>query len=623
MLPSDYWADQTRLDNPNQLWRDFERVHEQSLVRVQMDYHLSCRYYDRAYQGFSRNSLVSMDELKRLLGELFQAKAPFYENVIARIVSVIAAKFSRQRTMPQILTEMGDWGLQRRSEKYTRFLRGIVHSRQAHSVQRSSDIFDINNGTGPIYVGSDDSGGIDLQAVPPWELFVDTLDARRMKPSVIYWHQLWPRRNLARKYPKHRKAINGEQGASIQTAFNAGLEANSDVVEVVSAWSLPSEPGSDDGKVVSSTRGIILDQGIWDRPRLPFAFARYSLPPDGMWGIGVVQQLLGLQDELNRTYEFRRESLKRLSSPFILIAKGAKVVKSHINNIIGHVLEWDPGSSNGVPPQIVTPQVIAPEQFQHSDRVRSSMFQNSGISELASASMKPAGVNSGEALRAYSDMMDDAFHDAMLRRDQQVLDMSEIILDEIESLADDNGSYKSRYVGPFGFEEIRYSEVATDRDAIVMRVQSTSALATTFSGRLQDVKDMDAAGVPLTSQEKEDLLNVPDLSESRSRRYSMPYLIRHLCEIEMLDKGNYRAPEPRWDIDLCLDIVSETILKADLGNAPKSRIELLRRFERECMAMQLAEQMEAQQQQPPQQTMPEETPSPIAVGDMSAGAIAQ
>ncbi len=569
---SEEWFEQ-KAPTAETLFRRFELIREQSRTRIDIDRFHCSLYYDRAYQGFGDGR-----SLEEITAEMFDQRR-LNENVILRIVCTLAAKFAKQRSAPAMLTDMGDWAMQRRVDKYGRFLKGVLHECDVYERQRGSDLHNIICGTGFLGVSSRKSK-IRVEFVPPWEIHVDTADGRNREPQTMYRRQLIARRRLQSMYPKFKDRIESVTGSSIRDAFDYFGRNDVDVVEVITGWHLPTDEDSGDGKVVVAIDDCILSQGEWNRPRFPFAESRYMLPPDGYWGIGVVSQLVGMQVELNRTLLSRQTALDMLSAPFVAVERGSQIVKTHISNLIGRILEY-----TGTPPVVTTPSTINPEQFLHGDRVKSSMFQNSGVSELAASSMKPVGLDSGKALRTYADMMDDALHDALIRRDRQILQLSEIILDEIESIAESEEGYKARYVGPFGIESIKYSEISMDRDAIVMQVKSSSALATTLSGKIEDVEDLQGIGVQFEEGEIEELLNIPDLSESKERRFSMRNLLRQVIEVWMLDEGRYTAPEPRWSLQLALDIVSQTILRAQLGNAPADRIDLLRKFELECMTL--------------------------------------
>lgn len=608
-----WFEDEKARESADGFMRCFDELKTNQSMRIQFDRFWCSLYYDRAYQGFTDGrdwSDIFVELLDVSSGRL-------NENVICRIVATLSAKFAKQKSRPQCLTTLGDWALQRRADRYNRALEGILHDTRAYEEQRNSDITNIICGTGAIY-GYSRNGKLHGEAVPPWELYVEIADGRNRKPRRVYRRQLIARRRLMKLYPELAKQIEMCSAVDAHEAFDVFGSSNPDVIEVVSGWSLPTDDDADDGRFMRAIAGVVLEDTEWNRPRLPFAFSRYMLPPDGMWGIGVVAGLVGMQVELNRSLANRQTALEMCSAPFIAVERGSQIIDSHISDQIGRIVEY-----TGKEPKVVAPGVIHPEQMQHTDRVRGSMFASTGLSELAATSLKPAGLDSGKALRVYADMMDDAFHDALLRRDQQILDLAEIYLDEIESICEDRGDYKSKYVGPFGIEVIKYSEVKIDRDSMYLKVLSTSALSTTIAGRTQDVLDLQAAGVQLSPEELEHLLSVPDLSESSERRNSMPNLLRQLLEEEMLGDGKYTAPEPRWDLNLALDIVSKTILMGQLRKAPVDRIELLRKFEVECMRLlQSAEP-------PPVSDMPvlpegaplapEGTQSPIAGGEQLAG----
>jgi hypothetical protein len=591
ILDTVWHEDSEARETSDEFLKCFDALKEQQSLRVQFDRFWCSLYYDRAYQGFCDGR-----DWGDIFTELLEPNSGrLNENVILRIVATLAARFAKQKSKPQCLTTLGDWALQRRADRYSRLFEGAMHEMKVYELQRQSDLTDIICGTGAIYCTSRKSRLIG-QAVPCWELYTEIADSRRMNPSRIYWRRILGRRRLMKLYPEHTKEIEGAQSVETREAFDAFGAYDVDVVEVVTGWSLPTDEDSDDGRVMTAIRGVVLDDAEWNRPRLPFAFSRYMLPPDGMWGIGVVSGLVGAQAELNRSLANRQTALEMCSAPFIAVERGSQIVDSHMSDQIGRIVEY-----TGTMPSVVAPGTLHPEQMQHTDRVRGSMFSASGLSELAATSLKPAGLESGKALRVYADMMDDAFHDAMLRRDQQILDLAEIILDEIESIAEDTGNYKTKYVGSFGVEKIEYSDICIDRDSMYLKVLSTSSLSSTIAGRLEDVVSMQEAGVELSPDEREHLLNIPDLSESSERRNSMPNLLRQLIEEEMLGEGKWTTPEPRWDLQRALDIVSQTILMAQLRKAPTDRIDMLRKFEVECMRLVASAQPPSE---PPAAAMP-------------------
>src|SRR5512138_345670 len=288
MIADECWYEDDRARiTPDAFLRDFEELKTQQQMRIQFDRFWCSLYYDRAYQGFSDGrewSEIFVDLLDQNSGRL-------NENVILRIVATLAAKFARQKSHPTILTTLGDWGLQRRAERYSRMIEGVLSEIDIYDLQRLSDLHNIICGTGAIHIYSR-NGRIKGEVIPPWELYFHPHDSRRMKPSIGYRRQLIGRRRLMKLYPKHADAIENAQGVSASEAFDALGSSNPDVLEVVTGWHLPTDDESEDGRLLVAIPGVKLVDDEWCRPRFPFAFARYMIPPDGMFGIGIVAQLV-------------------------------------------------------------------------------------------------------------------------------------------------------------------------------------------------------------------------------------------------------------------------------------------------------------------------------------------
>jgi hypothetical protein len=560
-----------------ELVRRFERVKAQSRLRVNLCRFYCSLYHDRSFQGFNDGSNVVEVLIEGMRERL-------NERVITRIVQGLSAKFARQKPKPTVVTDGAKWALRRRAKLYDKYIWGCFHRVGAYQLQRMSDLFAIITGMGAIYVTSR-HGQIYAEAVPSWELFVDTAEARYGGPRTLYRHQLIDRRVLGAIYPKHKRAILDAHATGWDDIYHATGTGDSDMVAVVTGWRLPNGPKSEDGRVVvalaSGDDQVVLDTAEWNRPRFPFAFCRYGLVPEGFWGMGIVEQLVGQQLELNRTLTFRQEALRLLSAPFFLVERGSKIIKSHLSNQIGRIIEY-----TGIKPTVEIPSAINPEQFQHGDRVKSSMFQQAGVSEMAMQAMKPAGLNSAPAQRAYADMLDDGIHDIFVRREQQVVDLAEVILDEMEDLAEQDGADSSViYVGPNSTEKIDFRKARIDRDEFVLKVQPTSSLSTTLGGRLEDLSDLRELGLVEDKEEMRELLQLTDLEASAARHGVMRETLYKILEVEILENERSITPEPTWDLQLALTMCIESRMRAQLEGAEEGKIELLRIFESQCMAM--------------------------------------
>lgn len=607
-LSTAWWeADERDGDDARQaLVAAHEKADEQASVRKELDTFFASLYYDRSYAGFTDGS--TMD----LLVANIQDK--LNENVIQRIVGAMSAKLARQKPKPVMLTDGADWCLQRKAKKLEKWVWGCLQENRIYEEKRASDLQMLLKGTGLIYTGSR-NGELYCEVVPPSEIKVNVASARYGKPREIYREQAIDRRQLMKLFSDHKDDIEGSAAISQDDAFNVSGSYDSDMVRVITGWRLPSYVGAGDGGMIMATDRCVLNACEWKRMKFPFAVSRFMIAPEGWFGIGMVQALVGLQLELNRLNIDRQEAVHLLSAPYVL-AEEDSILATHFDNTIGKILYVKRGTA--MPPQVVTPNAISPVMFEHGDRVKSGMFQQSGLSEMATQGFKPAGIDSGKAIRAYQEMVDDSIYDVLLRGEQQILDVAENLIAEAEEL-EAGGSKRVTYRGPRGLEHFEFDEVRMAQGSYVLTMKAASDLSTNLAGKLEDLADLRDLGIVTDPAEMQELIQMPDLETAAGRRNSMRDLILQTLEDEILEDGNAVTPEPTWDLKLAMKLCMATRWRAQLmKNVPEDRITLLRRFEKNCAYYILEAQgkkpTDAAAYEMPQQTA-EQPPLDMAVED--------
>jgi hypothetical protein len=602
-VPTEEWFCGELARAHDALFSRFEEIKKASAIRVSLDRFYSSLYHSESYQGYGANSDF-FSTLATGIREILN------ENVVQRIVSILCAKLARNRAVPSILTTDADWGLKQRAKTRELALQAVFRSARVYERQRQSDLNMVTCGTGALFCGHR-KGTVVVDWVPSWEIFVDPSEARYGEPRTLYREQVVDRRQWATLYPAHREAIMNAKPASASDAgFTTGRES-SDMIQLVSAWRLPSFEGADDGAFAMCVSDATIAHGPWRRNRFPVAISRYLLAPRGFYGVGAINSLVGLQLELNRTHATTQEAMS-LIKPYVLVEAGSKVVRTDFSDEVGNFIEY-----TGTPPQIVTPNAVHPETLQHTDRLKTAMYASSGIPESAAMAMKPAGLNSGKAIRTYADMSDEAIHDVLQRREQQIVDLGELILDALEDIDElDDEMAPLVYVGPFSTKRVEYSDFADDRDATVLQVQPASELSTLLAGKFEDLEDMRNLGIISDPDDMIDMLQIPDLQALKRRKNSLYDLIRKAIEENVLRDGVAITPDPSWDLERCLALSREARFAAQLAGAPEDRLDLLRIFEEKCIFFLEKAGANAAAMAPPEQPQAVEQPLPSHYEDM-------
>jgi len=131
-------------------------------------------------------------------------------------------------------------------------------------------------------------------------------------------------------------------------------------------------------------------------------------------------------------------------------------------------------------------------------------------------------------------------------------------------------------------------------DSYVVQAEPTSALSTTFGGRLAEMKELIGLGVIPPSRAFK-YLDIPDFdAEARIQNASLDFIERIMEEI--LDDGKFTEPEPTMDLRLALKVSQKYINLAQAMGVEEESVNMLYQFLRGVTDL-IAEEQEATQAQ--------------------------
>ena len=304
----------------------------------------------------------------------------------------------------QYVTDEADWDTQRRAKGMTRLASGALYECGFDEQARGDTLISAALGTAVSKI-LEVHGKPTVERVLPWELLVDPKDGFDGKPRSLYQVAPIDREVLRRRFPARDGEDEEQRARAIDGAGEAGLDAvdwqesTLDEVVLLEAWHLPSAPGADDGRhVLATDAGVLLDEP-WEEPTFPFAFFRWTRPLTGFWSPGVGDEVWTLQYEINLVLERIRQMLHTVAVPRVWLEEGSSVSPGPLTNEIGARMYY-----RGAKPVIEAARAVSPELWQYLEYLWAKVFSILGISELAASSLKPAGLDSGRALRVYADL---------------------------------------------------------------------------------------------------------------------------------------------------------------------------------------------------------------------------
>ncbi len=493
-------------------------------------------------------------------------------NVIASCCNTVTAKIAKTRPRPIFLTSGGDFSLKRKAKLLTKFVDGMFYQVDLYNVMQRVFLDSCVFGTGVLKVFIEDDQ-IKVERVFPSEVIVDEYEARYGDPRSMFQRKVMPREVVAGLFPDHQEEVAAAAPCDPEDrSYNTG-----DMIEVIEAWHIPSVSGGDDGRHVICIDNATLFDEKYTKDYFPFVTLRWSRRMLGYYGQGLAEQLRGIQAEINQLLLNIQEQMN-LATPKVFLERGSQVAKEQINNQTWGIIEYE-----GQPPRFFVPQTVAGEVFSHLDRLYNRAYEISGISQLSATSLKPAGLESGVALREYSDIETERFVIVGQGYEAAFLEIARQMIDLAKDASQEGKTYEVISYGDKEIEKIKWSDINLREDQYRMKVYPASLLPTTPAARLQTVIEMSQAGL-LDKAETRSLLDFPDI-EQYNKLATAPLDEAEMLVEEILEKGKYHPPEPFSNLQLHLQFFQRAYIEAKINGAPEDRLDLMRRYMQECFKL--------------------------------------
>jgi hypothetical protein len=492
-------------------------------------------------------------------------------NLCAAVVDTLVSKIAKNRVICTFLTSGGVWGMQRKAENLSKFTEGCFYAQDVH--KKGVDAFRDGAvwGTGVVHVFEDEDE-IRVERVLSHELLVDQIESLTSKPRQMHRIKLVDRDVLAAMFADDKDALEAIACAKPSSYIEVGGAATAaDILTVTESWHLRSSKTSDDGKHAICLNDTVLLVEDYERDYFPFCFFHFNKRMLGFWGQGAVERLQNLQGEINRLMILIQRSMWMGGSFKILVANGSKVVSQHLNNDVGAIIHY-----SGVKPEYITPPMIQQDIYPYVDALIAKGFQQEGVSQLAASSLVPLGVKSGAAMRNLDQIGDDRFLYIGQEMEAFYLEIARQMIDVAKGIASRKRSYKVKFPGTMSFEEIDWKDIKLKEDDYVLRAYPTNSLPDDPAGRLQTVQEYAQAGF-ISPRQARRLMAMPDIEMADKLSNSTEDVLHKIIE-DMLDKGEYRAPEPYYDLATAKELGLQYYSYAELNNCPEDKLELLRRF---------------------------------------------
>ncbi len=501
-------------------------------------------------------------------------------NVVQSCVDTLVSRISQSRPAPVFLTDNGDYKERNLAKKLNSFTLGEFY--QTKTYEKAAKILRdaLVTGTGclKIYEGQDNK--VALERVLCTELLIDPNESIYGDPRQLYQVKLIDRSVLKEMFPSHKGDIETAGKAFPDNSADSSKTV-SDQVMVVEAWHLPSGPKAKDGRhTIACTSGVLFDED-YTKDKFPFVFLHFSDRMLGFWSQGIAEQLMGTQMEINSLLYTISRAIKLVGVPRVFVEEGSKVSKATINNEVGVIVGY-----RGTKPTYEVAPCVPQELYAQLQRLIDYAYQQCGVSALQASSEKPAGLNSGEAIRSYDDISTDRFAALSRKYDNFFVDIAYQIIDLAKEICERDGKYSTVYPNKNGTKEIDLPKAAMLQDVFVIQCFNMSSLPRDPAGRLQKVTEMIQSGM-VTIREGRRLLDFPDIEQmEKLANASEERIFNYLDQI--IEDAVYNGPDPFLDLQLANDTVVQYYNLYASAKLEEEKLQMLRDFYSQVQALKAA-----------------------------------
>lgn len=535
--------------------------------------------YARLYGNMSLFNFIGSNISKMDQSQGLPTDRPTF-NIVQSCVDTLVSRISQSRPAPVFLTDNGDYKERNLAKKLNNFILGEFY--QTKTYDKAAQILRdaLVTGTGCLKIFESQDNKVALERVLCTELLIDPNEGIYGEPRQLYQIKLIDRAVLQQMFPKHKDSIKIAGKAFPDNSADSSKTV-SDQIMVVEGWHLPSGPNAHDGRhTIACNEGELFDEE-YDKDKFPFVFMHFSSRMLGFWSQGIAEQLMGNQMEINSLLYTISRAIKLVGVPRVFIEEGSKVSKATNNNEVGVIIGY-----RGTKPIYEVAPCVPQELYAQLQRLIDYGYQQSGVSALQASSTKPAGLNSGEAIRSYDDISTDRFAALSRKYDNLFVDIAYQVIDLAKEIADRDGKYQTIYPNKNGTKQVDLPNCDLLENPFVIQCFNMSSLPRDPSGRLQKVTEMIQSGM-ITIREGRRMLDFPDIEQmERLANASEERIFKYLDQI--IEDGIYNGPDPFMDLQLANDTVVQYYNLYSAAKLEEDKQQMLRDFFSQVQALKTA-----------------------------------
>lgn len=397
------------------------------------------------------------------------------ENIIASCIETLCSKIASQKVRPFFNTVNGTFKEMQIAKQAQIFFDMLYEENNVNKIItdafRNACVFD----KGIVKISDD---GITNRL--PWNVFFD--------PREVTYNQIT---HVAEKLPKTPgRILELKYGIKADRNLDYTVYEYYDVMEHIKAV------------YVQELNKVVTHE--YKPNIIPYLEIHYTNPIKGDTSQSVVDQLYGIQTQIDELLAVMKDSIAVNPGMTLLVPRSSNIKTNMLSNRTGQIIQYDPIPGQTTSPvTYATNDIISPQFVQLLDKLKNDAYEIVGISQLSATSQKPSGLNSGVALNTMEDIESSRFETQLNSVVRLYVDVAKACLDifppEIDILPDD-----------LNRANIKWKDIVEARNNMKIQFSAAESLSKDPSEKLKQLVALSQAGV-IPQSHIATLMELPDL----------------------------------------------------------------------------------------------------------------
>lgn len=439
----------------------------------------------RNYRLFTYSSTVTLDLSDSEVVGYYQrgtfnieddTTSSIQENIIASCIETLGSKIASQKVRPFFNTVNGTFKEMQVARQAQIFFDQLYEENNVNKIVtaafRDACIFD----KGIVKISDD---GITNRL--PWNVYVD--------PREVSYNQIT---HVAERLPKTPgRLLELKYGVKGDRNLDYTVYEYYDVMEHIKAI------------YITEMNKVVVHE--YKPNRIPYLSIHYSNPIKGNTSQSVVDQLYGIQMQIDELLAVMKDSIAMNPGMTLLVPRSSNIKTNMLSNRTGQIIQYDPiPGQTASPVTYATNDIISAQFVQLLDKLKNDAYEIVGISQLSATSQKPEGLNSGIALSTMEDIESDRFETQLNNVIRLYVDIAKACLDIFPP---DENILPEDIVRA----NIKWGDIVKARNNMKIQFSAAQSLSKDPSEKLKQLTALASSGV-IPQSHIATLMELPDLN---------------------------------------------------------------------------------------------------------------